>query len=162
MKQHFIKWFNFLFARTSKVLSPEPKPQMAYETVRHFLGKVPNINLGGCGISALVLFDHARAAGLEPKIIFGYIPWAGGFDENQEYKRGIRPHAESAAHIFISIGDKDHDSEGEYEREGHWKFDSQITREHLVNAIRHGGWNPCFEREKWLPKIEQFIGYKLI
>lgn len=164
MKRYFIKWFSFLFPRTKtpKVEFQAPRPHLAYETLRRFLEKIPNINYGGCGISALALFDHAEAAGLKPRIVFGYSPWDGGYDENQEYKRGNRQHAESAAHIFIHFGGKDHDSDGEYERNDHWTFDDEITRDHLVDAIRHGSWNCSFEREKYLPKIEKFIGYQLV
>lgn len=156
MKRYFIKWFSFLFSH------PRVKPSKTYEAVRRFLDNVPNINYGGCGISALVLFDHARAEGKKPKIVFGYSAWGGGYDENQEYKKGNRPHAESASHIFIQMEGKDYDSEGEYERKDRWNFDSEITREHLVDAIKHGSWNDSFRRAEWLPRIEKFIGYKLV
>lgn len=160
MKQYFIKWFSFLFP-APKVKSLAPKPLKAFGVVQKFLNTVPCINYGGCGISALALFDHAEAAGLKPKIVFGY-GGSGGKKENDDYKLGNRPHAESATHIFIRIGGKDFDSKGEYDRDVHWEFDDEITRNHLVDSIRHGCWNSTFEREKWLPKIEKFIGYKLI
>ena len=160
MKRYFIKWFNFFVKQTPEVLSPNV--QKSYKTIKSFLNKIPDINYGGCGISTLVLFDHAKAEGLNPKIIFGYSRWSGGYEENNEYRKGNRKHAESASHIFINIEGVDFDSNGVYERDDDWVFDSEITREHLVNAIVYGSWNDRFNRKKWLPEIEKFIGYKLV
>lgn len=164
MKRYFIKWFSFLSPRkqTPRVEAPAPRPRLAYDIIRRYLDNIPNLNYGGCGISALVLFDHAEAAGLKPKIVFGYSTWDCGYDENKEYKRGNRQYAESASHIFISFGGKDYDSDGEYKRKGYWMFDDEITRDHLVDSIRHGCWNPSFDRKKYLPRIENFIGYQLV
>ena len=146
--------------------------------VMDFLSKIPNINRGGCGISALVLYDAAVAEGLNPKVVFCY---HGKTDQSYINNRrfmadntGNSSYATSCAHAVIKIGDKRFDCDGEYTKKelrekwhnpffySGWLEDDKITREHLVASINNvSSWNYSFERERYLKKIESFIGYDL-
>lgn len=135
-----------------------------FHEVRSFMNTIPCINHGGCGISALAMYDAAVKEKLNSKIVYAY-DWWNSETINQQYKKGKTLYAASAAHVMISINDVLYDSEGEKEYDDFEWFlsaDDEITREHLVNSLNHGSWNPIFDRKTWLPVIEKFIGYKLL
>lgn len=139
------------------------KPLVSFYELQSYLNQIPSINRGGCGIAALAMYDAAIREGKSPKIVFGY-NWLGSdWERNQQFKTGKSDLAESATHICLEMDGKVIDSEGvsslwdEYCSTFH-----EATREHLVAAIKYGGWNSEFKRDKWLPQIEAFVGYKLI
>lgn len=139
-------------------------PLKSLDEVIDFMNTIPCINYGGCGISALAMYDAAVKEKLNPKIVYVYGWWDSG-TINQQYKEGKTQYAASAAHVMISINDVLYDSHGEREYDDFEWFtsaDDEITREHLVNSLNYGSWNSDFDRKTWLPIIEKFIGYKLL
>lgn len=126
------------------------------------LSNIPYINYGGCGLAALVLYETAVKEKLNPKIIFiqsdDY-----SYDVNEAFKEGKIKKATSCNHAVIKINNKLYDSDGEYSLKGDYGFKLQeISKDHLLNSIIFGNWNPTFDRQKWLGKIEKMIGKNII
>lgn len=163
-------WFEKVFEET-KIITNEPfiNVTRSYSEVEKFLDNIPNINSGGCGISALVLYDAAKAEGKNPEIFYCW-RWKDvpSIINNQNYILGKAKTADSANRIIVGWEVngkmKYFHSEGEIDPddEGYVIKLNNITRTHLVDSIKYGGWNDMFERERWLPEIERYIGYKLL
>jgi hypothetical protein len=145
------------------------------EETRKFLSKIPFIGRGGCGIAALAMYDVATEIGLSPKIVYGYYDEGDiNHTNNENYKRiksedsDASEYAWSAPHVMLEIDGKKIDCEREYtvsEISRLWFIDfldQTITRDHLVDSIRNTkAWNPSFDREEYIPKIEEHLGFKL-
>lgn len=141
----------------------KPKPK-TFKEVQSFLSNIPYINCGGCGIAALAMFDAAVKEGYKPRIHYLYHHFCDDTTQktNEKYKRKEIDQAASCGHIILKIKGQFQDSKGEFEIDYPWSDGGSVSREHLVNSLIHGGWNECFDREQWLPKIEKYIGYKLL
>jgi hypothetical protein len=130
-----------------------------------YLNGIPDINRGGCGISALALYDIAKANGKKPKIVYLY-SWMDddSYQMNERYKKGKSGEASSCAHVLVKVGKKYYDSTGSIkakEIETYSKVDEGIKRNHLIASIKNvNEWNPCFKRKKWLPKIKKELSIK--
>ena len=131
-----------------------------FEKVMMSLRKIPDINLGGCGVSALALFDAAKRDGLKPKIVYLY-SWSDDdcYRKNQKFKDGKSKKADSCSHVVIKVKGKYYDSDGiiKEDRIDRYTID-KVKRKHLIASINNvEAWNDVFDREKWIPKIEKFL-----
>lgn len=149
-----------MFSFLTKKKTGKKKLEMSYNEVESFLSNIPDINNGGCGIAALALYDAAVAEGKRPKIYYTYSSINNfSYEVNQKYIKGKIKEAQACSHIVIKLGKNYYDSKGEYDmyREAH-----VVTREHLVNSIKHGCWNPSFDRSTYLPRINSLMGYNIL
>jgi hypothetical protein len=133
-----------------------------FKETRKFLNAIDSINYGGCGFSALALYDAAKRDGLKPKIVYLYHFFGelSSIEKNNKFKEGKIKTATSCSHVLIKIGNKLWDSSGVIRKSMLYMYnlDEDITREHLVASINNKGvWNPCFEREFWAPRIQKYF-----
>jgi hypothetical protein len=127
------------------------------------LNKIPNINRGGCGFSALAIYDTAKSEGKSPKIVFLYSGWdADSYEQNLEFKNGENEPT-SCSHVVVKIGKKYYDSTGKLsksELQG-YRRDEEIKRSHLIAALqKKSDWNTTFKRDCWLNKIAKHFSKK--
>ena len=126
-----------------------------------FLNNIPNINFGGCGISALVIHDYFTSVGIKSKIIYSYKYFNQDEYEDNLKRIAYKEHVHSCGHAIVKVGKLYYDSRGvktEIERE-HFHF---MTRKQAVLSIKHSKWCDMFDKEIYLPIIEKKIGYKLL
>jgi hypothetical protein len=140
----------------------------SFKETRQYLENVPYINLGGCGIAALALYDAAQKEGKKVDIAYLYHKWWGNHarEHNHKFKEGKVKKAHACEHVLVRVGNRYYDSTGvvniKYASIWHL-IDKGITRDHLVASVNNKDvWNDTFERKKYLPKIEKFIGKKLL
>lgn len=132
-----------------------------FKEARKFLNRIPAINLGGCGFSALALYDAAKREGLKPQIVYLY-SWLDteAMERNNRFKKGKLKKAHSCSHVLIKIGNKLWDSTGVIPKSylGMYQMDGTITRDHLVASINNKDvWNPCFQRSAFGPEIKKMV-----
>jgi len=133
-----------------------------FKETRKFLNAIDSINYGGCGFSALALYDAAKREGLKPKIVYLYHAFfeSESMLKNNQFKEGKRKTADACSHVLVKIGNRLYDSSGVIGKSMlyMYKLDEDITREHLVASINNKGvWNPCFERRFWVPRIQKYF-----
>lgn len=147
----------FSFWEKSKITS-------GVQFVIAYLGTIRDINWGGCGIAALAIYNTAFLYNLKPKIHYLYYDNNHPLKEaNDNFKKGKTSIAHGCTHVVVKIGNKFYDANGEYDLDSEGYVDGgEVTKEHLINSVVNGEWNSMFNRGKWLPKIEEFMGYKLI
>ena len=133
-----------------------------------YLKKVPYINSGGCGIAAFFLYNTALKNNLNVSIKYLYT----FFDSNEDNLGFINGYsnADACSHIVIHNNETNQifDCRGIIDNitvDIVFKVDETkthtVTVNHLINSIWTAEWNPVFQREKMLPIIEKFFGYKL-
>lgn len=132
-----------------------------FKQARRFLNNIPSINLGGCGLSALALYDAAKREGLKPKIVYLY-SWfdSEAQERNNKFKMGKLKKAYSCSHVLIKIGNKLWDSTGVISKSGlgFYRMDDTITRDHLVSSVNNKDvWNTCFQRRYWVSEISKML-----
>jgi len=133
-----------------------------FKETRKFLNSIGTINYGGCGVSALALYDSAKREGLKPKIVYLYFAFfeSKSMLNNNKFKEGKRKTADACSHILVKIGNRLYDSSGVIGKSMlyMYKLDEEITREHLVSSINNKGvWNETFDRERWIPHIQKYF-----
>lgn len=131
-----------------------------FKKVMTSLRKIPDINRGGCGVSALALFDAAKRDGLKPKIFYLY-SWLDddSYRQNQKFKEGKTKKADSCSHVVVKIEEKYYDSDGIIKQDKIERHTiDKVKRKHLIASINNAeAWNDVFDRWKWIPKIEKFF-----
>lgn len=149
--------------------SLKPK-KMKIKTVQQILKNIPNINYGGCGISALAMYLWIQKyEGIIPKIVFCYR--TGKEDSYSNNKKSIkegRVTLEVPPHVAIIYKGKRYDSEGMVIKGkvgwGGYIFSRfhQVKINELINTInRTHDWNDSFDRDKNIPIIENILGIEL-
>jgi len=130
-----------------------------FEEVRKYLSNIPNINFGGCGISALSMYRWLKKDGREvPKIILLY----SNYNNYITNKKGIRKESialKAPLHCAIKYKNKIVDSSRNILEDNFFK---QIVEEgetlRLINES--DDWAPYFER-KYVPRIGEKLGIDL-
>lgn len=139
--------------------------KMGYKSlgeVMDFLSRIPSINSGGCGISALAMFRWLKKHNSLKNTKFVYFHFSMGElnDNSDALKNGTKlnapPHC-VLMHDYILI-----DADGEVD-EREWGEHSLIIEDEskVVDSINSDDWNPSFEREHWVPIIEKKLGIDL-
>lgn len=130
------------------------------DDVLDFLDGIPNINAGGCGVSALAIYRWCKAHDIEidsePFVLL-----CNDGDELRANNRYIRKgdfQSTSIPHIVTKIGDRLWDSTGsDLDGEGwiaHHVYEcNPFGEDGLVQMLNENGWNFSFERDEWLPII---------
>lgn len=130
---------------------------MELQELQNFLDSVPNINDGGCGISAYVLGYYLANKNIDFSFVFLDDDEESNFYNNRRLL-GISTQIEVPSHVCLRINNDYIDSRGKmtfcyaFRLEGFTFFD-------LIDVISSGiNWNPAFDREKWIPEIQKFSG----
>jgi hypothetical protein len=79
----------------------------SFSGLRRFLNSVPNINCGGCGLSAYIMYLYMGRSGF----IVGY---SNGYSTNNLVKKGIINN--SSSHVYYKYCGLYYDSDGVYKK----------------------------------------------
>lgn len=128
--------------------------------VQRFLRNIPYINHGGCAIAALVMYDYLVANKVEAKIVYAYHSYDPDYEANVSQLAKGGDYLEPCEHAMVSVNDVLHDCRGERSVYEYDKYHS-ISREMVVKSLNAKGWNSSFDREEYVPVIEEKIGYNI-
>lgn len=134
------------------------------ENIQLYLSEIPNINYGGCGISALAMYLHAKNYhDIEYDIIFLY---ARNAKENYLHNISINKDekAKGATHIILHKDGVYFDCLGSHNPFQHpylfrYEDNHYVTVDFLRNAIKNGE-KGDFDR-KYIKEIEGRLNIKL-
>lgn len=144
------------------------------ERVMRSLNRIPNINQGGCGVAALVLYRWLKAQGAKPEILFHYdkensctCDICRTIGDSSVHNRSIitgdlkaQPVAPNHCTIKLPEVIFPIDSSGSYLM-GLSDKTHTVPETFLIKAINHGqGWNKDFDRS-YIIRIEQETGIDL-
>lgn len=132
--------------------------QHTFEQLRNDLAIVKNINCGGCGIAALVMYRWLKTnQQIEAEIIYGFDPMSFGYESNLRYQQTNQPEcAESAMHVFLSLGGNDFDCEQDVPVDDVFDRTLTVTEQHLVDSINNGSWLDWFKRTDIIPVAKKY------
>lgn len=131
-----------------------------FENFLNELNKVENINFGGCGFAALLIYEFAKIKlGKDPHII-------GIFEDVYDYEANIDSFINgeyTPTHFIVLIEDTYYDSNGQFSD----VFDEcpveEIPEHLLIKLIKEGDWNTDFDRLEQLPELnrisEKYLGF---
>lgn len=122
----------------------------------HFLARIPHINHGGCAIAALAIYKLAKGLGLDYKLVYLYSYGQDYEDNSEALKRGDTPLA--CSHACVSTGDMLMDCCG---LPPYFRYQQAVTEEFVINSILFAGWSDSFNKEEYLPQIEEYLGFSL-
>jgi hypothetical protein len=130
--------------------------------VQQFLNSIPNINCGGCGISALAMYrwlkKNDRLKDEKAKFIFCYKSYnEDKFLNNEEVLKKGEGNIKAPTHVVIHFKKRYIDSEGtvdirEYKHRQHIE-----DEDFMVKTNNSSGWNEMFNRCH-LENIQGFLG----
>jgi len=118
------------------------------------LDEIPRINSGGCAIVAFNLYRFLRNEGYYPDIVYLVDEW----DETAINSGSTR----SCAHAMVRVGKEYFDSTGWYTSTKipeKWQPYNKIELSpgYVYNSIKHASWNNAFNREEYVPDIEEIL-----
>lgn len=132
------------------------------------LNCIPNINRGGCLISAYAIFlyfkKHAPKYFNENVVLVQFSRQFSDHLHNKYFIESLELNAVSATHFGISFdnGNTAYDSNGlitnlDYNYEYRLVIPNDMTFEFVFSALQDGTWNPDFKRELHIPTIENML-----
>lgn len=133
------------------------------------LNKIPELNNGGCGISALSMYRWLEKNNYlqgDEKFLFLYRRNDDFYENN---KMALSNNAEfcSCAHILFYFNGSFYDSNGKQNHHVHdlrslYKVKHTVTEDQLIEAINNRvTWNNDFRRSKYVSVIENKLGISL-
>ncbi len=128
--------------------------------VQKFLRGIPDIDFGGCGIAALVIYDYLVANNVEAEIVFAYYSYDPDYETNLSAIQNGGGELKACAHAMVKVNGLFHDCRGE-RRINTYASHHTISRELAVKSLNCSGWNDIFKRWRYLPVIEKAIGYDI-
>ena len=154
--------FSFLNFRKEKISS--------LDELRNFLDNIPNINRGGCGISAYTMYCYLEKNNLlkeDTQIIYLHDWCENSVKYNLEFIKGNNNNPTSATHVILYHDGYYVDSEHKHSCLNSFKYSSNyfkvpqnITHIFMKLSLNESSWNPKFNRKNII-KIEKFIGLYL-
>ena len=119
-----------------------------------------NINIGGCGIFALKVYDTLKEFGYDPEILILCPFYQDPSEAVTELKNGNGPDSISWHHVLIRINEKLVDAHGIYsslDECGYWAESAVAgcSRELLEQWLGYPNWNSTFVRDLYVPKIDK-------
>ncbi len=132
-------------------------PQTKLNNVLECLDSIPNINRGGCGISALAVYRWCIKNGIEisdrPFVVLCDDEWdaihCNDYLENNDLDNAW------FSHLAIEIDGELYDSEGAIDGDLWLRCPYQLSEDELLYAMNEvSGWNSDFRRERNVPIIE--------
>ena len=135
------------------------------KSVQNVLGRIPDINCGGCGISALAMYrwlkDNDKLVGDE-SFTYLYVSYDSSFTENDSILKEKKNHKlKSASHIMLFHNGRLIDSDGNAVQNRYINRHNKITEDSLLYSINFSCWNDDFDRKEYVPFIEQKLGVEL-
>jgi hypothetical protein len=121
------------------------------------INTIDNINNGGCGFTALSIYDRMIKDGYKPKIIYLY--------KEDRYNRAYRyiqeGHGNSTSHVVIELNNFYYDSNGintkEVINDAYEVYHShEVTRDYLIKSLKEGNRNELFKKEN-VNKIDKIL-----
>lgn len=132
------------------------------EEVMDYLSNIPDINAGGCGISALAMYRWLKKHNLLNNTKFVYLHFSMSEYEDNRLAMVNGTKLFAPPHCVLEHNGILIDSDGEVDTyefgEHHLTIDDERV---IVDSINSDDWNPSFDREKWVPKIEKRLGINL-
>jgi hypothetical protein len=137
--------------------------------VLEYLNTVPNINAGGCGVSALAVLRWARANDeelLDDAILTGLYNFSGAYNANCKVIRDEKGVAQVPSHFAWCFNHDYYDSNGVM-KISRFPYVQHIPLKHaeefLLNALNsaNNGWNNDFSRNLHIEDIEANLGINL-
>ena len=128
------------------------------------LSTIPNINMGGCGISALSMYvwlqEYKHAT---PQILFCYKPYSKNTYDNNKKLLKTPSILSVPNHIVLIYNYHKIDSDGVLKDfKETYKYWHKVSLKKLVDTIMYSNnWNPAFKRHKNIKKIEKCFEIKL-
>lgn len=142
-----------------------------FQEVREYLSNIPSIHFGGCGVSALAMglwLENNGADMSNFKLVLLHSDYnIHKYQKNVSFIQGKSNTAESCTHVIINWEgvDMDCSNEGKEVKFINSPFELRINFENykkfLSNALNYGFWNPSFNREAWIPRIEKKLGINI-
>lgn len=129
------------------------------------LNDVPNINRGGCGISALAIYRWCKKNNVEvsdrPFIILGD-EW--DIEQNKHHIKNGNINEIWLVHITIEIDGVIYDSKGDgaiSRWDDYYTQDYQLSEDEMLELINNSPWNSEFRRRQWVHHIEEKLAIDL-
>lgn len=132
-----------------------------FEALRALLGRIPNIDRGGCALAALAMYRVEKEVGMNVQIMFLY-----NYDNDMSFENniyaidGLAP-AQGCCHAVCVVDNEALDSKQEVPVVI-YPYKHFVPEEFVVKSLKRNIWNEDFDRSAWLPRIEMFLGYKLL
>ena len=131
------------------------------------LSKIPNINNGGCGVSALALAEYIEnnedcSGGHKPRFVFLY-----HYHNDDLYSNNTKAQFDSKlipkapAHIVVLWKGLYIDSDGEHDITNYQYVQFINKKDFLIKAIKNiNSWNRCFNRSN-IKQVKEALGVNL-
>jgi hypothetical protein len=137
-----------------------------FEKVQDFLNEIPNINSGGCGISAYAMYLWLCKRNMlteDTQIVFLHHRYSeNDFERNQEFYTQRRGKPVAPEHVVLYRNGSYIDSSGVYKKANDFYFKLAVSLEKaedfLVNSLNDNNWNSWFDRPSVVPMIEKELG----
>lgn len=137
--------------------------------IQSYLDMIPCINSGGCGISALSLYQWLINNNVKEKIQFIYLYRDRDYNFSNNDKilsnKRSKKTLQAPSHVMLNIGKYFIDSTGSYitlDKEYYKEMHININKMQLINCIKSApNWNEFFNRYTNVPKIEKLLSIDL-
>jgi hypothetical protein len=136
--------------------------------VLKFLNEIPNINAGGCGISALTVYKWLKKNNsLSDDFAIIYLHyWDDGDAElNSKFLSGKSEEATACSHAIFRYNGKLYDSDGLHNIGARAvrqvTIDAEQIDRFMEASLTADNWNPRFIRAQAIPLISKKVGVEL-
>jgi hypothetical protein len=145
------------------------KKRLKLKHVLHYLNEIPNINCGGCGVSALAIYRWLKK-NYDVKdidILFCYDNWIGAddFENNKQVFESGEGSLTSPTHVVLKYKKFIFDSEGiKTDLKSDFPLIHKATKIDLFMKVLNilSEWNDYFERKpKVIKNIEKYLDINL-
>ena len=135
-----------------------------FEEIREFLGRIPSINNGGCGYAALALSIVAERHKLYHQFIYAYkAHYELNYQDNMRYfETGNEEFLSGPCHIVLLVGENLIDSITINVPAIIYKRMHPVSKQFLIKSLDKPLWNHSFNKDKYIPLIEDKLGQPLI
>ncbi|MFO7969745.1 MAG: hypothetical protein R6U15_06550 [Candidatus Izemoplasmatales bacterium] len=150
--------------KTLKQIQKFMQKMRTLKQVQKYLDDIPNINSGGCGVSALAMKKWLKKnKNKDVKIKFLYRGHEFAYMKNDEILKGNeKENLRAPAHCCIIYGKKHKDSTGDILLRDFSTRHEIPNDKMFIDCVKDDStWNPCFERDMYIPKIEKDLGISL-
>jgi len=161
------------------ILNRFKKKLISFDELREFLDNVPNINRGGCGVSAYSMYcllEKQKQLKPDTRIIYIHRKIWGDYSTNKWFLDNQEGNADSASHVILFHDGYYLDSSEEFTNlstlidvfftgDKESEFDildipQQLTHIFMKSSLENGSWNDSFDTKN-IEVIENKLGFKL-
>lgn len=132
-----------------------------FDALRVLLRRIPYIDFGGCGIAALAMYQIGKEVNMNVQLMYLYdYDGEDDYESNMHAIHGLAP-IQSVMHAVCVVDNEALDAKCKVPVNA-YPFKHFVTEDFVIRSLRKQDiWNPMFDRNSWLPRIEIFLGYKL-